>query len=83
MRKRDIKCGHWCRTVWNDGARDGLIVGQGENVPLDELQVYFPDSNQVESVDFDQVIEIGNELQDIVYSESGLSGMAELRKVIA
>ena len=76
MRKRDIKCGYWCRTIWNTGPRDGLIV------ELDSLGVYFPDSNRVESVWFSQVIEIGNKLQDIVYLDSGLSGMAELRKQI-
>ena len=82
MKQTDIKTGHFCRTIWNDGARDGLIVGKGDNVPNDSLQVYFPDEKQVETVEYYQVIEVGNKLQDLIYLESGLSGMKEVRKEI-
>ncbi len=68
MEEKDIKIGYWCKAKRSRGIRDGLIVGI-KWFDKERAQIYFPGSELVESVNFDQVIKVGNKLQD---SESGL-----------
>ncbi len=77
MRKRDIKCGYWCRSIWTDtGARDGLIVEIDSSV-----SVYFPDDEAIQRTEFNQIIEIGNRLSDIGDCNTGLTGMEVLQSL--
>ncbi len=77
MRKRDIKCRYWCRTIWSDmGASDGLIV----EVNSSDLTVYFPDENRIQRTEFFQVIEIGKKLSDMGDCDTGLAGYKVLQE---
>ena len=68
MTEKDIKLGCWCKAKRRRGIRNGLIIGI-KWFKKERVQIYFPGSEIVESVNFDQVIKVGNKLQD---SESGL-----------
>ncbi len=57
MNKRDVKPGLWVRTQWDDcGAIDGIVV----SVSSDYVTMFSVGNSSTQSVDFDQIIAIGN-----------------------
>ena len=70
--------GKWVRTVWSDtGARDGVVVGVIDDEGYD-LDVFFPDYEEIESVDSDQIIQVGAYAFYPCFSK--LTGMDELKE---
>ena len=57
VKKSSIKAGRWVRTLWDDvGAKDGIIIEVREHNAL----VYEPFNKSANSVEFDQIIAVGN-----------------------
>ncbi len=73
MKASEVRVSHWARTMWNEGPKDGVIVGKDND--LKRADIYFLHTGEVTTVDYYQILDIGNRLDML---QSGLPGMQEI-----